>query len=42
MRGDYSRDTFRLARHYSSVRLQQGRVVTDADWNEQADIQDRR
>jgi photosystem II stability/assembly factor-like uncharacterized protein len=38
MNGDYSRDTFDYRRHYSSVRLQQGRVVTDADWNEQADL----
>ena len=38
MKGDLSRDTFDRARHYSAVRLQQGRVVTDADWNEQADL----
>ena len=38
MKADLSRNTFHRARHYSSVRLQQGRVVTDADWNEQADI----
>jgi photosystem II stability/assembly factor-like uncharacterized protein len=38
MKGDLSRNTFDRARHYSSVRLQQGRVVTDADWNEQADL----
>jgi photosystem II stability/assembly factor-like uncharacterized protein len=38
MKGDLSRNTFHRARHYSSVRLQQGRIVTDADWNEQADI----
>src|SRR5215468_7022462 len=35
---DISRLTFRKARHYSSVRQQQGRVQVDADWNEQADI----
>jgi photosystem II stability/assembly factor-like uncharacterized protein len=38
MKADLSRDTFDPARHYSAVRLQQGRIVTDADWNEQADI----
>jgi hypothetical protein len=39
MRGDFSRRTFRPDRHYSAVLLQQGRVVLDADWNEQAEIQ---
>jgi photosystem II stability/assembly factor-like uncharacterized protein len=38
MNGDLSRSTFDRASHYSSVRLQQGRIVTDADWNEQADL----
>ena len=38
MKADLSRNTFDRAQHYSAVRLQQGRVVTDADWNEQADI----
>ncbi|WPB55018.1 DUF6519 domain-containing protein [Xylophilus sp. GOD-11R] len=38
MKGDFSRESFRPAAHYSAVRLQQGRVVTDADWNEQADL----
>src|SRR5262245_34912559 len=38
MKGDISRDTFNPAQHFSSVRLQQGRIVTDADWNEQADL----
>jgi photosystem II stability/assembly factor-like uncharacterized protein len=38
MKSDLSRDTFERARHFSAVRLQQGRVVTDADWNEQADL----
>src|SRR5690349_13577558 len=38
MEGDLSRSTFDRALHYSSVRLQQGRIVTDADWNEQADL----
>ncbi len=39
MKADLSRDTFDRARHFSAVRLQQGRIVTDADWNEQADIE---
>jgi Family of unknown function (DUF6519) len=38
MSGDYTRLTFRPERAYSSVRLQQGRVQVDADWNEVADI----
>jgi|GEM_PF-795762 len=38
MKGDFTRDTFRPARHYSSVRMQQGRVQLDADWNEAEDI----
>jgi len=38
MKGDFSRDTFDPARHYSSVRMQQGRVQVDADWNEQIAI----
>ena len=38
MKADLSRNTFDRAQHYSAVRLQQGRIVTDADWNEQADI----
>ena len=39
MKGDFTRDTFRQDKHYSSVRMQQGRVQLDADWNEQLDIQ---
>ena len=35
MKSDKSRDTFHPEKHFSSVRLQQGRVLTDADWNEQ-------
>ncbi len=42
MKGDFSRDTFDPAKHYTSVRMQQGRVQLDADWNEQADIISRR
>ncbi|HEX2516648.1 MAG TPA: DUF6519 domain-containing protein, partial [Chloroflexota bacterium] len=38
MNGDFTRLTFRPERHFSGVRLQQGRVLLDADWNEQTDI----
>ncbi|HEX2090825.1 MAG TPA: DUF6519 domain-containing protein [Longimicrobiaceae bacterium] len=38
MQGDFSRITFDPRKHYSGVRMQQGRVQLDADWNEQADI----
>ncbi|HEX6747297.1 MAG TPA: DUF6519 domain-containing protein [Longimicrobium sp.] len=38
MKGDLTRATFRPERHFASVRMQQGRVLLDADWNEQADI----
>ncbi len=38
MKGDFSRDTFTPARHFSRVLMQQGRVQLDADWNEQSDI----
>lgn len=40
MRGDFSRVTF-TDKHYTSVRLQQGRVVLDSDWNEQAELHER-
>lgn len=39
MRGDYSRKTFDRRKHYTGVRMQQGRVQLDADWNEQLDEQ---
>ena len=38
MKGDFSRKTFDPKKHYSSVRMQQGRVQLDSDWNEQQDI----
>ncbi|NEO78352.1 DUF6519 domain-containing protein [Moorena sp. SIO4G3] len=38
MKGDFTRWTFDPSNRYSSVRLQQGRVLLDADWNEQLDI----
>lgn len=42
MKGDLSRETFDPTKRYSSVRMQQGRVLLDADWNEQTDITLRR
>jgi len=38
MKGDFSRDSFDRRNHYSGVLMQQGRVQTDADWNEQGAI----
>jgi hypothetical protein len=38
MKGDFSRSSFDPRKHYRGVRMQQGRVQLDADWNEQADI----
>ncbi len=38
MKGDFSRSTFDPKKHYTTVRVQQGRVQLDADWNEQMDI----
>lgn len=37
-RGDFTRDSFNPAKHFSRVLAQQGRVQLDADWNEQAAI----
>src|ERR1051325_3797446 len=39
MKTDLTRSTFRREKHYSSVRMQQGRVQLDSDWNEQLDIE---
>src|SRR5436305_4164413 len=39
MKGDFTRDTFHESKRYNRVRMQQGRVQLDADWNEQADIE---
>ncbi len=36
---DISRDNFRPEKQYRSVLMQQGRILTDADWNEQASIE---
>jgi hypothetical protein len=38
MQGDYSRWTFDPRQDYRSVLLQQGRVLLDADWNEQTEL----
>ncbi len=38
MKADLSRETFDPRDHHTAVRLQQGRVVTDADFNEQGDL----
>jgi hypothetical protein len=38
MKGDFTRSSFERTKNYSSVRLQQGRVLTDADCNEAEDI----
>lgn len=38
MPADISRDSFDARKGYASVLLQQGRLLTDADWNEQAAI----
>ena len=42
MKGDFTRVTFRPEKRFSGVRMQQGRVQLDADWNEQLDIQAHR
>lgn len=39
MKGDFTRSTFQRQKHYTSVRMQQGRLQLDSDWNEQVDIQ---
>ena len=38
MKGDFTRDTFDLEKHFTRVLMQQGRVQVDADWNEQVSI----
>jgi hypothetical protein len=38
MKGDFSRETFDPAYHFSRVLMQQGRVLLDADFNEHAAI----
>jgi nitrous oxidase accessory protein NosD len=41
MSGDYSRHRFNPRNHYAGVKMQQGRVQLDADWNEWTDLIDR-
>src|SRR5574341_1089236 len=38
MKGDFSRVTFDPKKHFRGVRMQQGRVQLDADWNENLDV----
>ncbi len=38
MKGDFTRISFDREKQFSSVRMQQGRVQLDADWNESEDI----
>jgi len=38
MKGDFSRDTFDPAKHFTRVLMQQGRVMLDSDWNEQGSL----
>lgn len=42
MSGDYSRQAFDPLKNYSAVWLQQGRPLTDRDWNEQSVAVNRR
>src|SRR4030095_11254111 len=42
MKTQVSRDSFNSDKRYSGVYLQQGRMITDADWNEEAEIAKRR
>lgn len=42
MKGDYTRENNNLGKGYSAVRMQQGRVQLDSDWNEQIDIENKR
>lgn len=37
MPGDYSRNTFDPAKHYTRIRMQEGRVQLDSDYNENSD-----
>ncbi|TFH51549.1 MAG: hypothetical protein E4G89_02045 [Methanothrix sp.] len=39
MKGDFTRCKFGTERHYRSVRMQQGRVLLDSDWNSQMEIE---
>jgi hypothetical protein len=37
-RGDFTRNTYDRSKHFTRVFMQQGRVLVDADWNEQTSI----
>ncbi|OUC14146.1 MAG: hypothetical protein B0A82_14135 [Alkalinema sp. CACIAM 70d] len=37
--GDFTQLRFNPHKHFTSVRMQQGRLLLDSDWNEQVDIQ---
>src|SRR5262249_22931226 len=37
-RGDFTRDTFDPAKHFSRVLMQQGRALLDEDWNEHVSL----
>lgn len=39
MKGDFTRCKFDTRMHYRSVRMQQGRVLLDSDWNSQMEIE---
>jgi hypothetical protein len=38
MKGDFSKNTFKPGKHFHDVLMQQGRVLLDAEWNEQSAI----
>ncbi|QDT90464.1 DUF6519 domain-containing protein [Gimesia algae] len=38
MHGDFSRDSYNLKNNFTRVLMQQGRLIVDADWNEQSAI----
>ena len=42
MKTQISRDSFLAAKRYSGVYQQQGRMITDADWNELSDLAKQR
>jgi hypothetical protein len=42
MKGDISKGTFDPAKHFHDVLMQQGRVLLDQEWNEQANINTHR
>jgi len=40
MKADITRASYESTKHYVKVNAQQGKVIVDADWNEQIDIQE--